>query len=190
MLSKSDAGKVLEAAAGPIRKWCAGWYLFGAQAAISWGVPRNTADVDVTVQLSPENVRSFCQDMEQVGFRLRVSDTAFMERTRVLPFLHVSTSFPLDVVLAGPGPEQTFIERAVPQDFEGVSVPVASPEDVIVMKVLAGRTKDVEDLRSIVAERHASLDVAYIRSMLAMLEEALSQADLLPRFESEWTRLS
>ncbi len=185
----SDATKVLAAAAGPIAKWCTGWYLFGAQAAISWGVPRSTGDADITVRLPRENVAAFCEAMGEAGFRLRVRDAAFIERTRVLPFVHSATEFPLDVVLAGPGPEETFIERAIIQDFEGVAVPVASPEDVIIMKVLAGRPKDIEDLRAIIFERHATLDAAYIRSMLDMLEKALSQADLLPRFESEWTRI-
>lgn len=128
--------------------------------------------------------------MQEAGFRLRVSDTEFIQRTRVIPFLHLETKLGLDVVIAGPGFEDTFIERAVPLDFEGVFVPVASPEDVIIMKVLASRPKDIEDVRAIIAERHATLDAAYIRSMLEELEQALSQADLLPLFESEWARAS
>jgi hypothetical protein len=64
--------------------------------------------------------------MVSAGFRLRVSDPDFVERTRVFPFVHVPTGFPLDVVLAGSGLEDMIIERAVYQDFEGASVPVAS----------------------------------------------------------------
>ena len=30
----------------------AGWYVFGAQAALVWGRPRLTTDVDVTVKCS------------------------------------------------------------------------------------------------------------------------------------------
>jgi len=186
---KTAPARVLEAAAGPIRKWCDGWYLFGAQAAILWGRPRLTADVDITIRLPIESTSGFCQDMEQAGFRLRVPDPEFLKRTRVLPFLHVPTQLPLDVVLAGPGLEDTFIARAVPVDIEGLSVPVASPEDLIVMKVLAGRPKDLEDLRAVLTERRATLDMAYIRSVLAVLEQALARSDLLPLIESEWERL-
>jgi hypothetical protein len=56
------------------------------------------------------------------------------------------------------------------------------------MKILAGRPKDIEDVRAVLRERRATIDVAYIRSTLGLLEEALSQADLLPRFEAEWAR--
>ena len=38
-------------------------------------------------------------------------------------------------------------------DVEGVQVPVASPEDLIVMKILAGRAKDLEDVRTLLAAR-------------------------------------
>lgn len=68
------------------------------------------------------------------------------------------------------------------------AVPVASPEDLIVMKVLAGRPKDLEDVRSVLAERLTKLDVAYIRSMLGTLEQALGQSDLRPWLEGEIAR--
>ena len=189
MPHKSAPAELLTAAAGVIEEWCDGWYLFGAQAVLIWGRPRLTADVDVTIRLRTADTVSFWKAMEEAGFRLRVSDAEqFVARTRVLPFLHVATQLPLDVVLAGPGIEDTFIERAIRVEIEGLSVPVASPEDLIVMKVLAGRPKDLEDVRTVLTERLKRLDVAYIRSTLGMLEQALGQSDLLPLLEAEITR--
>jgi hypothetical protein len=64
--------------------------------------------------------------MEKAGFHSRGPDPdAFVARTRVLPFLHVSTGLsPLDLVLAGPGIEDTFIQRAIRVEIEGPAVPV------------------------------------------------------------------
>jgi len=136
-----------------IEKWCDGWFVFGAQAVVVWGRPRLTADVDITVRLKHGDPADFWREMEKAGFRLRVSDPEpFIARARVLPFLHTATQLPLDIVLAGPGIEDQFIERAIRIEIEGLSVPVASPEDLIVMKVLAARPKDVEDIRAILAE--------------------------------------
>ena len=189
MPHKSAPAELLTAAAGVIEKWCDGWYLFGAQAVLVWGRPRLTADVDVTVRLRTADTVGFWHAMEAAGFHLRVPDPeAFVARTRVLPFLHVATQLPLDVVLAGPGIEDAFVERAVRVEIEGLSVPVASPEDLIVMKVLAGRPKDLDDVRSVLMERLDKLDVAYIRSTLEILEKALDQSDLLPLLEAEIAR--
>lgn len=98
------------------------------------------------------------------------------------------SGLPLDIVLAGPGLEELFLERAVEVTVEGVTVPVISPEDLIVAKILAGRPKDLEDVRGILRERLSSLDIELIRSTLTLLEDALSQSDLRPLFESELAR--
>lgn len=61
---------------------------------------------------------------------------------------------------------------------------VASPEDLIVMKVLAGRPKDLEDVRSILRASGRGLDDGYVERTLTMLEQALSQSDLLPTWRT------
>jgi len=177
--------ELLAALVPVLGRWCDGWYVFGAQAVVIWGRPRLTADVDVTIRLRPEDIASFCGDMTQHGFLLRVEDPDFVARTRVLPFLHAPTQLPLDIVLAGPGIEETFIQRAIPVDIEHVPVQVASPEDLIVMKVLAARPKDIEDVRTVIKEQLTKLDIQYVRNTLGMLEDALGQSDLTPLFESE-----
>lgn len=162
------------------------WYLFGAQAAMVWGRPRLTADIDVTVRQEPEDPERLVRTLEARGFALRVSDAGdFVRRTRVFPFLHVASGMPLDIVLAGPGLEDLFLSRARPITMAGVVVPVISPEDLIATKILAGRPKDMEDVRGILRERLPDLDIELVRSTLGLLEDALAQRDLLPAFERE-----
>ena len=59
--------------------------------------------------------------------------------------------------------------------------PVAQATDLAVMKVLAGRGKDLDDLRSLLAS--GDVDLAEVRDILGQLEEALGQSDLLPRLD-------
>jgi len=40
-----------------------------------------------------------------------------------MPFVHVPTGMPLDVVLAASGLEEEFLDRAVPTDVGGTYVP-------------------------------------------------------------------
>jgi hypothetical protein len=166
------------------------WYLFGAQAVVLWGRPRLTADVDVTVEIEPARVPRLLEALSARGFELRLRSGVeqFVARTRVLPLRYVLGELQVDVVLAGPGLEEAFLERAVVVDVNGVAVPVLAPEDLVVTKILAGRPKDLEDVRGILAERRDRLDSEAIRATLRLLEEALGQSDLLPRFETEWRR--
>ena len=165
------------------------WYLFGAQAATLWGRPRLTADVDIMAEIRFERLDDFLEAMKRQGFALRFDDREFVNRTRVFPFLHHRTGVPLDVVLAGPGLEEEFLDRAIDIQIEGTAVPVISPEDLIVTKVLAGRSKDIEDVRGVLRERAESLDISRIRGTLRLLEEALAQSDLLVVFETELEKL-
>jgi hypothetical protein len=166
------------------------WYVFGAQAALIWGRPRLTADVDVTVRLDPDRPERLVQALEARGFQLRVTQLdVFVRRTRVLPFVYVPNGLPLDVVLAGPGLEEMFLSRAIEVQVGGVTVPVISPEDLIAVKILAGRPRDLEDVRGILLERLQQLDLGSIRTTLSLLEDALSRSDLRPAFEAELARV-
>jgi hypothetical protein len=161
----------------------AGWYVFGAQAALVWGRPRLTTDVDVTVKCSV-STDHLVRTLDAHGFSLRDDATeTFIRATRVVPLEHRSSGLALDVVLAGPGLEDLFLERAIPIDVAGTLVPFISPEDLIVTKVLAGREKDIEDVRGVLSERGATLDVDRIRATLRLLEDALGQSDLMPVFD-------
>lgn len=190
MSSSDPVADVLAALAARFDREGLRWYLFGARAATLWGRPRTSLDVDVTVELPPDRVRDLVSALEADGFRLRVQSGVeeFVARTRVLPLLHLASDTPVDVVLAGPGIEERFLERAVDVPLGDRMIPVIAPEHLIVTKVLAGRPKDIEDVRGILAERAASLDVEEIRSLLESLQEALGQSDLLPLFETELTR--
>jgi hypothetical protein len=160
-----------------------GWYLFGAQAALLYGSPRLTADADLTVQLGGVPSQSFAKALEEHGFELRAADETFVMTTRVLPILHRESGFPADVVLGGPGLEEAFLERATVRVIQGLRVPVAAAEDLIAMKVLAGRRKDEEDVVAILSAQRGKLALGLVRQTLADLSEALAQDDLLPLFE-------
>ena len=160
------------------------WYVFGAQAVVAYGVPRLSADVDVTVKLVPEDPNRFVRDMEAAGFDLRIDDPNFVRRTRVLPFVHAATAMPLDVVMAGSGLEDEFLERAQATDVGGTTVPLIDLQDLIVAKILAGRPKDIGDAQSLWRVHGPSVDDGHVRRTLQLLEEALGQSDLLSSFES------
>ena len=175
--------ELLTALSGVLNRW-GRWYVFGAQAVTAYGVPRLSADVDVTVKIVPDDPDRFVRDMEAAGFALRVDDPDFVRRTRVMPFVHTATAMPLDVVLAGSGLEDEFLDRARATDVGGTTVPLIDLQDLIVVKILAGRPKDLEDAQSLWRVHGPGLDDSRIRGMLGSLEEALGQSDLVSGFQS------
>ncbi len=181
---RSPLAKAIAALAAVLERLGVRWYLFGAQAALLYGAARLTADVDVTVDLGDRQTALLVEALEKGGFRLRVRDVGgFVATTRVVPVLHRPSGMPIDLVLAGPGLEDLFFKRRRWRIVDGVRVPVASPEDIIVMKVLAGRGKDEDDVVAILAAR-PKLNADLVRATLAMLERAIDQAELGPRFEA------
>ena len=160
------------------------WYLFGAQAAIYHGVARLTADVDVTILPEPHSTTELAAALEANGFHLRVTGTDdFVARTRVLPFVHARTRMPVDIVLGGPGIEELFLERAETREIEGIEVPIATVEDLVTMKILAGRPQDLDDAAGMLRTRAEEIDLGHVRRTLQLLEEALSQSDLLRQLD-------
>lgn len=186
-MSDQPATTELLRALGPVVARFGGrWYVFGAQAVLVWGRPRLTGDVDVTVFLDPEEPDAFVAAMTQAGFDLRVANVRdFVARTRVLPFTHAASGLALDAVLGGPGLEEEFLRTARQVDVGGLLVPVIGPEALIVTKILAGRPKDLDDVRGILAAQGDALDLSRVRALLRTLEAAIDQADLLPSFEEQ-----
>jgi hypothetical protein len=177
---------LLRALAGVLRVLPARWYVFGAQAVLVWGRPRLTGDVDVTMFPDREDSDAFVTAMARAGFDLRVANVHdFVARTRVFPFTHVVSGLALDVVLGGPGLEEEFLRTARQVDIGGVTVPVIGPEELIVTKVLASRSKDLDDVRGILVAQAEALDLQRIRDLLRAIESAIDQSDLSPCFEEQ-----
>ena len=159
------------------------WFVFGAQAVAVRGAPRATQDVDVTVEVAREALTELVRALESSGLRHRFPEVAdeLLSTGAVLPLSHPS-GMEVDLVLAGSGLEAIALGRATRVTIEGIDVPVAHATDLVVMKVLAGRGKDLDDVRALLAR--GDVDVGEARDLLGQLEEALGQSDLVPRLDA------
>lgn len=100
----------------------------------------------------------------------------------MIPVIHTATGLPVDIVLAGPGLEDEFLQRAVVQSIDGVAVPVVEIADLVILEVLAGRPKDLDDVVALLRVHGGGIDTGRVRAVLAMLEQALGQSDLISAF--------
>lgn len=157
------------------------WFLFGAQAVALYGVQRTSADVDVTLELGDLDPRALIRDLAEHGLPATIDDDAFVAATRVVPVIHRATAWPMDIVLAGPGIEDLFLDGARTMALGARRIPVIAPEHLVALKILAGRPKDIEDVRGLVRVPGLALDVRAADETLALLEGALDRSDLRPR---------
>jgi hypothetical protein len=142
-----------------------------------------TADVDVTVDLKQEGPHGLLNELSGAGFALRIDlSEDFLRESRLLPLVHTPTAMPVDMLIAGSSLQTEFLARRRFVNIGGVRVPMLSPEDLVVTKILAGRPKDIEDVRGVLLEQPA-LDLERVRGLLGDLEMALGDDRLLRRFE-------
>jgi hypothetical protein len=154
--------------------------LFGAQAIAIYGVQRTTADLDITIALGDRSLAELVKPLARAGFSARFADPDFAAATRVFPIVHDATGWPIDLVLAGPGLEELFLDSAQIHVIERRRIPVIAPEHLVVTKLLAQRPKDLEDIRGLL--RVATIDHREVERLLAALEDALGQRDLRPLY--------
>ena len=159
---------------------CAGveWCLIGAQAAIVYGSRRSTQDIDVSAMVDETLWPDFLETLLRHGFAARRQNAlAFAQTTRVLLLRHVESNVPIDLVLAGPGVEAVFLDRARKIEILGTTLTVLAPEDLIASKLLAGRAHDIEDVRAVIAHQ-PDLNIDQLHELLTIFESALDRSDL------------
>ncbi len=96
---------------------------------------------------------------------------------------HESDGIPVDISLGILPFEEEMIERAARFNVQGVEIPVATPEDLIVMKVLAFRGKDAVDIEAIL-DANKTIDLDRVRHWVSGLSAALELPEIKERFEA------
>jgi hypothetical protein len=127
------------------------YVVIGGIAAVLYGVPRATFDLDILIEPTKENAQRLLDALSQAGFgtaELTTADeiisteiTIFTDRVRI----DVQTSTP------GLSFEDAWARRAT-LTYEGQMFEVVSLADLIQSKTAAGRQVDLEDVRILKAE--------------------------------------
>ena len=152
------------------------YVLIGGLAASLRGQPRVTADIDLVIGADVARALRLMSSLATSRFEPFVPDfEEVVKRSFILPLRHRYTGVKVDMALGLSGFEQQLIDRAEKMAIAGQSVPVATAEDLLLMKVLAGRSRDDQDIHGIIAARGATMDWDYCRRVARDLGEALSQ---------------
>lgn len=137
--------------------------VIGGIAAIARGVPRATRDVDLTVEGGKLELSALIEHLAPHELTPRIKDAIkFATENQVLLLRHAPTGVDVDLSIAWLPFELHALARADSIEVGGITVRVATAEDLVIYKAIAFRPQDQQD-----SERAMTLHDSVIARSLA-----------------------
>lgn len=147
--------------------------IIGGIAASLLGQPRLTVDIDAVIILNTGDLPKLIEVAAREGMVTRIADAeAFAGKNRVLLLRHEHSGINIDISLGILPFELEMIERGQEISVGEIQVRLPTPEDLIIMKAIAHRSKDLEDIKTVAAS-HPNLDKPRIQFWLGQFGVAL-----------------
>lgn len=160
------------------------YMLIGGVAVILRGVPRPTEDIDAAVWAEHLQTGRLLEVLAAHEIEGRIVDlTAFAAEYQVFLLRHAPTGTPLEIKLASLAFERAALERAETLVVRDLPVPVATPEDLILYKVVSWRERDRADIERLLKLHHARIDVAHVRETVREFSHALGEPERIDDME-------
>jgi hypothetical protein len=144
------------------------YMLTGSFASAYHGTPRSTQDIDVIVEATPAQLRGLVHSLPADQYYSDL-DAALQAHQAESMFnvIDLSTGWKIDFILLKSRPfSREEFRRRVRVSLQGVSLFVASAEDIVVAKLewskLAQSQRQIDDAAAILQARRETLDRSYI----------------------------
>lgn len=152
--------------------------IIGGIAVSIIGKPRLTADIDVLVLLPVDKLNEFISIAEAQGINPRISEAVdFAKNSRMLLLKHEKSGTNIDISMGILPFEQEAVERAVIHRIGNLTLNLPTPEDLIILKAVAHRPKDLSDIQGIILN-HPELDVPRIENWIKQFADFLEKPEL------------
>ncbi|MCP5054709.1 MAG: nucleotidyl transferase AbiEii/AbiGii toxin family protein [bacterium] len=147
--------------------------LIGTYAAAAWGSVRATTDIDFLIPVPPEKLRHVLEALRNQGFTTEYR--AGEDRDPVEGFIRLAFQAGYDVeaielVLGIKGMPPGIYSRSEIIEVVGRKMPVVSPEDLIILKLLADQPVDLQDAEKVYKVMKDKMDLSYLKSELNRCE--------------------
>lgn len=150
--------------------------LVGGLAATLRGRMRNTEDVDLVIVADVDEAIRFFHALPTDQFGPLFPEAEQVARTAcILALEHIESQITLDLAIGMSGFEQQIVSRSESLPIAGITINVATAEDLILMKLLAGRPQDEQDIAGIIATRGDTIDWDYCEAIASQLQEAVAE---------------
>ncbi len=152
--------------------------IIGGVAVGFLGKPRLTADADAMVLLSIDDLPGFLALAKQEGlFPRGENPEEFARHNRVVLLRHNQSGVDVDISLGMLPFEVEMVERSKLHQVDSLQIRLPTPEDLIIMKAIAHRPKDMTDIEAIIIS-HPKLDQKRIEFWVEQFAEVLETPEL------------
>ena len=160
------------------------YMVIGGQAVLLYGTPRLTRDIDITLGVDTDKlslIKKVCQNLKLKILPKDVEN--FVKDTKVLPVEETKLRIRVDFIFSFTTYEKQAIKRAKKVSIKGYGVKFASPEDVIIHKMFAGRAVDQEDVKNILLKNRNKINFSYINKWLLEFSTISGYKDIISNFK-------
>jgi hypothetical protein len=158
--------------------------VIGGVAASVLGQPRLTQDVDALAILPEAEWAGLAAAAARHGIEPRVDNALdFARRSRVLLMRHVDSGINIDLTFGGLSFEEVAVRESVLHEIGGLRLRLPRVEDLLIMKAVARRPKDMQDIEALLAA-HPEADIDFVRQWISEFAAAISVPDLLDDFDA------
>lgn len=141
--------------------------------------PRTTQDIDVLSVLEESQWKAFLKKGRRFGFEARIPDVlSFAQENRVLLLRHTKSGVNIDISFGYLPFEKESIKQKTIHKVGHLQIPLPTPENLIIMKMVAHRPQDMIDVRTIL-QTYPKLDRKRIRGWVKEFAIALENPEIL-----------
>ncbi len=167
--------RLLKKIARELKKALIPYMVIGGQAVLVYGEPRLTRDIGITLGIGVDELRRLKKLTPVMGLKILVKkEEEFVKRNMVLPTMDEKSGIRVDFIFSFSSFERQAIERAKDIKLGRTLIRFASLEDVVIHKVVAGRARDIEDVKSILL-KNPEYDSVYIKNWLERFDKSLGE---------------
>lgn len=167
--------KLIEDIVAKLAKLDLPYMIIGGQAVLLYGEPRLTKDIDITLGIGVAENKKVLEIVKELNLKILVDNPdSFVNEFMVLPVIDEESGIKIDFIFSFTPYEIEAIKRSKKVKLGKTIVNFASLEDVLIHKVIAGRARDLEDVRSILLKNN-NFDKAYILSLLKGFDKTLGE---------------
>ena len=175
--------KILSSIGVSLKKRDIPYMIIGGQAVLLYGEPRLTRDIDITLGVNVDHLDDLLAVVQELTLKPLPKDLkSFVRQTMVLPALDETTGIRVDFIFSLTPYETEAINRSKKIKILNQEVNFASPEDLIIHKIFAGRPRDIEDVRTVLL-KNPEIDVRYVRKWLKEFDLFAEKKEFLKTFE-------